>query len=90
MAQVSKACILKESRSTTDMNTNINTLAYFFNQEGITCTEYSYLDYQAQNAVRNLVQKDEYWEDWEYEGVFEFNYKGKTFQVIKSMHTSHY
>ena len=67
------------------MNTNINTLAYFFNQEGITCTEYSHLDYRQQNAVRNLVQEDEYWEGWEYEGVLDFSLNGKSFQVVKSM-----
>jgi hypothetical protein len=67
------------------MNRHKCILAHFFNLEGIKCAEYSHLDYKAQDAVRNLVQEDEYWEGWEYEGVLDFSLNGKSFQVVKSM-----
>jgi len=35
-------------------------------------------------------QDDEHWEGWEWEGVLNFTYNGKGYQVLKSIQNSHY
>jgi hypothetical protein len=65
-------------------------LSTWFEREGVTTAEFSHLSYNCQNAVRIITQDDEHWEGWKYEGVLNFTYNGKGYQVLKSMHNYHY
>ncbi len=80
------------SRSINDMSATLQHrfLANWFEREGVTCAEFSHLSYNCQKAVRYITQDEDHWEGWEWEGVLNFTYNGKGYQVLKSIQNSHY